>query len=159
MGYSRGTWRTKLSKYVINNMNLFKKKNIYVAFIILFVSSCQTNQNEIKETDVNVIGISEDEKFEEYLAVQWDKDLEDRPIFASLLGDKRFNQDITPNNLEYYQKRISKLEERKQKLNAFNLSKLNSDNKLNYKLLNLNLDNSLEASRYPSYYMSLNQRG
>ena len=134
-------------------MNLFKKKNIYVAFIILFVSSCQTNQNEIKEIEVNKIGISEDEKFEEYLDIQWDKDLEDRPIFASLLGDKRFNQDITPNNLEYYQKRISKLQERKQNLNAFNLSKLN------YKLLNLNLDNSLEASRYPSYYMSLNQRG
>ena len=95
MGNSRGTWRTKLSKYVINNMNLLKKKNIYIAFLILFVSSCQTNQNEIKEIEVNKIGISEDEKFEEYLDVQWDKDLEDRPIFASLLGDKRFNQDIT----------------------------------------------------------------
>jgi hypothetical protein len=97
-------------------MNLLKKKNIYIAFLILFVSSCQTNQNEIKEIEVNKIGISEDEKFEEYLDVQWDKDLEDRPIFASLLGDKRFNQDITPNNLEYYQKRISKLQERKQNL-------------------------------------------
>ena len=80
-------------------MNLLKKKNIYIAFLILFVSSCQTNQNEIKEIEVNKIGFSEDEKFQEYLDVQWDKDLEDRPIFASLLGDKRFNQDITPNNL------------------------------------------------------------
>jgi len=140
-------------------MNMIEQRSLILAFTILFVSSCQTNQNEIKEIEVNKIGISEDEKFEEYLDVQWDKDLEDRPIFASLLGDKRFNQDITPNNLEYYQKRISKLQERKQNLNAFNLSKLNSDNKLNYKLLNLNLDNSLEASRYPSYYMSLNQRG
>ncbi|NCV45820.1 MAG: DUF885 domain-containing protein [Proteobacteria bacterium] len=140
-------------------MNLIKQKNLVLAFTILFVSSCQTSQNEIKEPEVNKIIISEDKIFEEYLASQWDKDLEDRPIFASLLGDKRFNQDITPNDLEYYQNRIVKLQDKKEKLKSFDFNKLNSDNKLNYKLLDLNLDNSLEASNYPSYYMSLNQRG
>ena len=159
MGYSRGTWRPKLSKYVTKNMNFTIHKNFILAFIIFFFSSCQTAQNEITEPDINTIVISEDEIFEEYLAAQWDEDLKDNPIFASLLGDKRFNQDITPNNIEYYQNRISILEEKKQKLKAFDFNKLNPDNKLNYKLLKLNLDNSIEASSYPSYYMSLNQRG
>lgn len=159
MGYSRGTWRPKLSKYVTKNMNLTKHKNFILAFTLFFLSSCQTAQNEITEPDINTIVISEDEIFEEYLVAQWDEDLKDSPIFASLLGDKRFNQDITPNDIEYYQNRISILEEKKQKLKAFDFNKLNSDNKLNYKLLNLNLDNSIEASTYPSYYMSLNQRG
>ena len=159
MGYSRGTWRPKLSKYVTRNMNLTIHKYFILAFTIFFLSSCQTAQNEITEPDINTIVISEDEIFEEYLAAQWDEDLKDSPIFASLLGDKRFNQDITPNNIEYYQNRISILEEKKQKLKAFDFNKLNNDNKLNYKLLNLNLDNSIEASSYPSYYMSLNQRG
>ena len=140
-------------------MNFTIHKNFILAFIIFFLSSCQTAQNEITEPDINTIVISEDEIFEEYLAAQWDEDLKDSPIFASLLGDKRFNQDITPNNIEYYQNRISILEEKKQKLKAFDFNKLNPDNKLNYKLLNLNLDNSIEASSYPSYYMSLNQRG
>ncbi|NCW59353.1 MAG: DUF885 domain-containing protein [Proteobacteria bacterium] len=140
-------------------MNFTIHKNFILAFIIFFFSSCQTAQNEITEPDINTIVISEDEIFEEYLAAQWDEDLKDSPIFASLLGDKRFNQDITPNNIEYYQNRISILEEKKQKLKAFDFNKLNPDNKLNYKLLNLNLDNSIEASSYPSYYMSLNQRG
>jgi uncharacterized protein (DUF885 family) len=140
-------------------MNLIKQKNLILSFAIFFVCSCQTSQNEIKEPEVNKIIISEDKIFEEYLASQWDKDLEDRPIFASLLGDKRFNQDITPNDLEYYQNRIVKLQDKKEKLKSFDFNKLNSDNKLNYKLLDLNLDNSLEASNYPSYYMSLNQRG
>ena len=140
-------------------MNFTIHKNFILAFIIFFLSSCQTAQNEITEPDINTIVISEDEIFEEYLAAQWDEDLKDSPIFASLLGDKRFNQDITPNNIEYYQNRISILEEKKQKLKAFDFNKLNNDNKLNYKLLNLNLDNSIEASSYPSYYMSLNQRG
>ena len=140
-------------------MNLTTHKNFILAFTLFFLSSCQTAQNEITEPDINTIVISEDEIFEEYLAAQWDEDLKDSPIFASLLGDKRFNQDITPNDIEYYQNRISILEEKKQKLKAFDFNKLNSDNKLNYKLLNLNLDNSIEASTYPSYYMSLNQRG
>ena len=140
-------------------MNFTIHKNFILAFIIFFLSSCQTAQNEITEPDINTIVISEDEIFEEYLVAQWDEDLKDSPIFASLLGDKRFNQDITPNDKEYYQNRISILEEKKQKLKAFDFNKLNSDNKLNYKLLNLNLDNSIEASTYPSYYMSLNQRG
>jgi len=140
-------------------MNLTTHKNFILAFTIFFLSSCQTAQNVTTEPDINTIVISEDELFEEYLAAQWDEDLKDSPIFASLLGDKRFNQDITPNDKEYYQNRISILEEKKQKLKAFDFNKLNSDNKLNYKLLNLNLDNSIEASSYPSYYMSLNQRG
>ena len=138
---------------------MIEQRSLILAFTILFVSSCQTSQNEIKEPEVNKIIISEDKIFEEYLASQWDKDLADRPIFASLLGDKRFNQDITPNDLEYYQSRIVKLKNKKEKLESFDFNKLNSDNKLNYKLLDLNLDNSLEASNYPSYYMSLNQRG
>ena len=140
-------------------MNFTKQRNLILLFTILFVCSCQTSQNEIKGPEVNKIIISEDKIFEEYLDAQWDKDLEDRPIFASLLGDKRFNQDITPNDLEYYQSRIVKLQDKKEKLKSFDFNKLNSDNKLNYKLLDLNLDNSLEGSSYPSYYMSLNQRG
>ena len=140
-------------------MNMIEQRSLILAFTILFVSSCQSSQNEIKEPEVNKIIISEDKIFEEYLASEWDKDLADRPIFASLLGDKRFNQDITPNDLEYYQSRIVKLQNKKEKLESFDFNKLNSDNKLNYKLLDLNLDNSLEASNYPSYYMSLNQRG
>jgi prolyl oligopeptidase len=140
-------------------MKLIEQKNLVLVITILFITSCQTNQNDIKESEVNKIIVSEDKIFEEYLDAQWDKDLEDRPIFASLLGDKRFNQDITPNDLEYYQSRIVKLQDKKRKLKSFDFNKLSTDNKLNYKLLDLNLDNSLEASSHPSYYMSLNQRG
>ena len=60
MGYSRGTWRPKLSKYVTKNMNLTKHKNFILAFTIFFISSCQIAQNEITEPDINTIVISED---------------------------------------------------------------------------------------------------
>ena len=118
-------------------MKLIDQKNLILVFTVVFITSCQTNQNNIKESELNKIIISEDKIFEEYLDAQWEKDLEDRPIFASLIGDKRFNQDITPNDLEYYQSRIVKLQDKKEKLKSFDFNKLNSDNKLNYKLLNL----------------------
>ena len=38
--------------------------------------------------------------FEKYLADQWEQELEDSPIFASLLGNKKFNQDITSNTIK-----------------------------------------------------------
>ena len=52
-------------------MKLFEQKILYIAFVILFVNSCQTNQNEIIEAKVNEISISENELFEEYLADQY----------------------------------------------------------------------------------------
>lgn len=126
---------------------------------MLVIGACQTSNIENDEDVEDKVVLNEDVKFENYLSSEWDKDLEDSPIFASLLGDKRFNKDITPNSQRYYQERINKLKKKKQELETFNISKLNSDNKLNYKLLSLNLHNSLEASNFPSYYMALNQRG
>ena len=63
MGYSRGTWRTKLSKYVIRHMKLIEQKNLVLVFTILFITSCQTNQNDVKESKVNKIIVSEDKLF------------------------------------------------------------------------------------------------
>ena len=141
------------------HISLYKNKICFFTLLILVISSCQTTINEEKKFSEDKLVISEDIKFEEYLSSQWNKDLEDSPVFASLLGDKRFNQEITPNSQEYYKERINKLDKKISKLKSFNINKLNPDNQLNHKLLSLNLNNSIEATNFPSYYMALNQRG
>ena len=141
------------------HINIFKNKIFLSVLSILVISSCQTANKAEKESVDDKKVISEDIKFEEYLSSQWNKDLEDSPVFASLLGDKRFNQEITPNSQEYYQEKINKLEKKISKLKSFNINNLNPDNQLNHKLLSLNLNNSMEATNFPSYYMALNQRG
>ena len=141
------------------HISLYKNKICFSTLLILVISSCQTTINEEKKFSEDKLVISEDIKFEEYLSSQWNKDLEDSPVFASLLGDKRFNKEITPNSQEYYKERIYKLEKKISKLKSFNINKLNPDNQLNHKLLSLNLNNSIEATNFPSYYMALNQRG
>ena len=133
-----------------------KKINFSILSIIL-LSSCQSNYEVIKE--IPDFAIDENIEFEKYLSNQWEQNLEDSPIFASLLGNKKFNQDITSNSIKSFETKKLKFKENLRNLNSFDFKQLDSDNKLNYQLKEISLKNSIEASNYPSYYMSLNQRG
>ena len=137
---------------------LNKKTNLSI-FLIFFISACQIENNFNLGNDLQKQVIDENIVFEKYLSNQWEQNLKDSPIFASLLGNKNFNQDITSNSIEEFVKNKAKLNKDLINLNSFNYEKLNSDNKLNYKLKRIGLNNSIEAAQYPSYYMSLNQRG
>ena len=134
-----------------------RKKINFLILSIILISSCQSNYEFIDEIPDSTI--DENIKFEKYLSNQWEQDLEDSPIFASLLGNKKFNQNITSNNIKSFQTNKLKFKENLKNLNSFNFEQLDSDNKLNYQLKEISLKNSIEASNYPSYYMSLNQRG
>ena len=140
-------------------MVFFNKKTSLSIFLIFFTSACQIDSNVNLGDDLQKQVIDENIVFEKYLSNQWEQNLKDRPIFASLLGNKSFNQDITSNSIQEYNKNKAKLQKDLINLNRFNYEKLNSDNKLNYKLKRISLNNSIEAAEYPSYYMSLNQRG
>ena len=137
---------------------LNKKTNLSI-FLIFFISACQIDSNVNLGDDLQKQVIDENIVFEKYLSNQWEQNLKDRPIFASLLGNKSFNQDITSNSIQEFVKNKAMLQKDLINLNRFNYEKLNSDNKLNYKLKRISLNNSIEAAEYPSYYMSLNQRG
>ena len=75
---------------------LYTKLN-YVPFLIFILASCsniqlEQNLNILSETKAEVE--TQDTQFESFLANQWDEGLKDNPIFASNLGDKRFNTKI-----------------------------------------------------------------
>ena len=137
---------------------LNKRTNLSI-FLIFFISACQIDNSVNLDDGPQKQVIDENIRFEKYLSNQWEQNLKDSPIFASLLGNKNFNQDITSNSIEEFVKNKAKLQKDLINLNSFNYEKLNSDNKLNYKLKRIGLNNSIEAAQYPSYYMSLNQRG
>ena len=137
-------------------VNRFNKIYLSIASLTL-VASCQTNY--LDNNQVQEAVIDENIRFEDFLADQWEQNLEDSPIFASLLGNKKFNQDITSNNIKTFESNKLKLKIALNSLNSFNYNQLNSANKLNYQLKEISLSNDIEASNYPSYYLSLNQRG
>ncbi len=140
-------------------MVFLNKRTNSSIFLIFFISACQIDNSFNLDDGPQKQVIDENIRFEKYLSNQWEQNLKDSPIFASLLGNKNFNQDITSNSIEEFVKNKAKLNKDLINLNSFNYEKLNSDNKLNYKLKRIGLNNSIEAAQYPSYYMSLNQRG
>ena len=140
-------------------MVFLNKRTSSSIFLIFFISACQIDNSVNLDDGPQKQVIDENIRFEKYLSNQWEQNLKDSPIFASLLGNKNFNQDIKSNSIEEFVKNKAKLQKDLASLNSFNYEKLNSDNKLNYKLKRISLNNSIEAAQYPSYYMSLNQRG
>ena len=103
---------------------LNKKTNLSI-FLIFFISACQIDSNVNLGDDLQKQVIDENIVFEKYLSNQWEQNLKDRPIFASLLSNKSFNQDITSNSIQEFVKNKAKLQKDLINLNRFNYEKLN----------------------------------
>lgn len=129
-------------------------KSLTIIFCLAVLSSCQIQIDTSVTTDV-----TEDKKFELYLDELWESNLKRRPVFATRLGDKRFNNKITSNTVEEFEKNKTQIQIDFKDLNSFNFDDLSEENQLNYRLKHVSLSSSIELSEYPSYFMSLNQRG
>ena len=137
-------------------------KTNYFPLLIFILASCsniqfEQNLNILSETKAEVE--TQDTQFESFLANQWDEGLKDNPIFASNLGDKRFNTKISSNSIGQFKINKAKEEKSLKELQLFNIELLNDENKLNYKLAELSMLNSIKRMNFPSYLMRLNQRG
>ncbi len=133
-------------------------KNLTIIFCLAVLSSCQIQIDTSVTTSVTA-DVTEDKKFELYLDELWESNLKRRPVFATRLGDKRFNNKITSNTVEEFEKNKTQIQIDFKDLNSFNFDDLSEENQLNYRLKQVSLSSSIELSEYPSYFMSLNQRG
>ena len=133
-------------------------KSLTIIFCLAVLSSCQIQIDTSVTTSVTA-DVTEDKKFELYLDELWESNLKRRPVFATRLGDKRFNNKITSNTVEEFEKNKTQIQIDFKDLNSFNFDDLSEENQLNYRLKQVSLSSSIELSEYPSYFMSLNQRG
>ena len=97
--------------------------------------------------------------FKSYLAASWESGLADSPIYATMLGDKRFNKEIVSNSADEIEKRKLKAIDSYAEFKAFNIEDLSEANKLNYMILDQDFSLAVESHKYPEQYMNLNQRG
>ncbi len=98
-------------------------------------------------------------KFNSFLDENWQDTMEKSPLFASLLGDKRYDDKISSNSIDEF---IAESEYERyvlDVLNEINPNNLSEENQLNYRLLKSDYEINLEGRNYPGYYMRLNQRG
>ena len=124
-------------------MKKFKVILLIPSCFILF--SCSTN--------------NEDSLFESYLEEEWEKTLQENPIFATYTGDKRFNTEISSNSIDEYLSDKFSLQNSLTALNEIDINNLSNDNQLNYKLYTFELERSIESKQFSTYCYRLNQRG
>ena len=152
-------------------------KNLNFFILLLSLFSCasveiqENNENvvEVQEIDKNIVEvqkinienvvIDENKKFEDYLEIDWQKTLDQNPLFASYVGDKRANDKMNSNSIEQYNKeRLSEIQSLNE-LYKIDQSKLSEENKLNFKLKEFGLKSNIGLTDFPTYYLRLNQRG
>ena len=98
-------------------------------------------------------------KFKEFLDENWQDSMEKSPLFASLLGDKRYDDKVSSNSIEEFFTEKEYESYVLDVLSQINPNNLNQEDQLNYRLLKSDYEISLEGREYPAYYMRLNQRG
>ena len=128
-------------------------------FPILSITLLSCSSVEVQEINDDIVEIDENIKFISYLENDWQKNLDENPLFASYVGDKRANDKINPNSISQFN------EERQSEIDSLNelyeidQSKLNEENKLNFKLKEFGHKSSIGLTDFPIYYLRLNQRG
>ena len=124
----------------------------------LILSSCSTVALEEKNA-FDLDSLDENRKFELFLSDDWEKYLSNNPLFATYTGDKRQNNKINPNTVDHFFQELESDKTSLAKLYEIDFNKLNDENKLNYKLKEFSLNESINSKKFPTYYLRLNQRG
>ena len=125
---------------------------------IFLISSCSSIDVAIEEPNKKK-SVDENQKFETYLNEDWEIYLNENPLFASYVGDKRFNDKIKSNSIDVFNDSKKSDTSSLNKLRQINQSILSDENKLNYKLKEFDLLNNIESKEFPIYFLRLNQRG
>jgi uncharacterized protein (DUF885 family) len=101
---------------------------------------------------------AEAEKFHELLEAEWNYVMEDSPTYASMLGDRRWNNrwgDPSPKAME---RRAQHGKELLAKLAKIDLSKLEPQDQLSYRLFKYEAELSLEENAARLWTLPINQR-
>ena len=128
------------------------------SLLLAVLFSCNTVEIDQQITQEN-IKIDENKVFIDFLDSEWEKTLNNNPLFATYVGDKRSNNIINSNSIEQFLEEKNNSIESLNNLKKINYSKLNDDNKLNYKLYEFDLKRDIDLKNFPTYFLRINQRG
>lgn len=89
----------------------------------------------------------------------WEWQLNENPVFASRLGDRRKNDQWRDMSLDAIERRHQVEQEFLRRLRAIDSSQLSEADRLNYDLFRRELEDSIDGHRFRSYLMPISQRG
>lgn len=89
----------------------------------------------------------------------WEWQLKENPVFASSLGDRRYNDRWPDISAAAIEARQATLREFLDRLSAIDSAALDEAGRLNYDLFRRELQNDIDAYRFRTYLMPVSQRG
>ena len=103
---------------------------------------------------------TESERFHTWLDVEWERTLERQPILATSLGDPRYN-DRLPDTTTAAWRAESKREVQRtlKELAGFRRAALEPQDRVSYAILKLDLEQELQAERFPNWMQPISQIG
>lgn len=99
------------------------------------------------------------EEFRALLDDTWQWSMDENPVWASMLGDRRANDQWSDRSLEAIERRYQQQREFLSRLRAIDSSKLSAEDQLNYELFRRELQDDLDSNKYRAFLMPINQRG
>ena len=99
------------------------------------------------------------EDFTTLLHDAWEWQLNESPVFASRLGDRRKNDQWTDRSLAAIERRHQDEREFLRRLRTIDSSKLSTNDQLNYDLMRRELESSIDGHQFRNYLMPMSQRG
>ena len=97
--------------------------------------------------------------FSALLSDTWEWRLNESPVFASRLGDRRNNDQWTDISLEAIERRHEEERVFLRRLRAIDSSALSAADQLNYDLFRRDLEDGIDSHEFKNYLMPMSQRG
>jgi len=95
----------------------------------------------------------------DFFEAEWNYEMEQSPIRASFLGDRRWNDRWGDRSLEAYRKRDEHTVDELARLTKIERAQLSPADQLNYDLFKKDLESDIEETRFRAYLMPITQRG
>ena len=99
------------------------------------------------------------QEFAELLDDAWEWQLRENPVFASQLGDRRYNDQWTDISIEAIERRQQEQRQLLERLLAIDSTALDETGRLNYDLFRRDLQNDINGNRFRTYLMPVSHRG
>ena len=101
----------------------------------------------------------EDIRFLEIVDSEWQRSIDENPLYASYMGDKSSNQDWPDLSEQSLRIRQKKTRDVLEKIKNIDTEKLSEENKLNHRLFLYNYERSVRGQQFDSHLLVFGQRG
>src|SRR5687767_2293706 len=141
-----------LRHQLATDRNSMRSITIPFAFALTIILSLPALAASPKETEAG-------KALNAFFEAEWEYEMEQSPVRASFMGDRRWNDRWGDSSLEAIRKREAHAIDALARLKKFDRAKLSPAEQLNYDLFQKDLETDIEGAKFRTYLMPITQRG